>query len=209
MPTMDGYELTRRIRATESGQGVRPTPIIAVTANAMRGEAERCLAAEMDGFITKPVAIDALARGLARWIPDLDRGEPPTNAGGSVDALFDAQQLTSLFGDDRPRLRRLVDEFASAAERDVGALLRASHEAAFAEAAHRLKGAARTVGATRLATIAERIEAAARGGDAVRATGYAAGIKPLLAETVEAGRAAFSAAKRTRPQRQSAGGAKR
>jgi signal transduction histidine kinase/DNA-binding NarL/FixJ family response regulator/putative methionine-R-sulfoxide reductase with GAF domain len=215
MPAMDGYELTRRIRAAEAAQGVRPTPIVAVTANALRGEAERCLAAGMDGFITKPVAIESLVQNLARWIPGLDLRETPANAGGAEDLLFDARQLSGMFGADRSRLRRLVDEFASAAERDLPALLRAADGATLADAAHRLKGAARTVGATRLAAIAERIESAARDGDVGRARQHAAAIETLLNATVEAGRAAFSAARRTRPRTrpkrslQSAGGPKR
>jgi len=201
MPFMDGYELTRRIRAVEATQEARPTPIIAVTANAMRGEAERCIAAGMDGFIAKPVAIDALARNLLRWIPGLAGGEPRMMADGSVDALFDAQQLTGLFGASRLRLRRLVDDFAAVAERDAGALLQASRAADIADVAHRLKGSARTVGATRLATTAERIEAAARIGDAARATEYVRGIDTLLGETVAAARAAFANAKPVSPRK--------
>jgi signal transduction histidine kinase/DNA-binding NarL/FixJ family response regulator len=204
MPGMDGYELTRRIRAAEAAQGVRPTPIVAVTANALRGEAERCLAAGMDGFITKPVAIASLAQNLARWIPGLDLREAPANAGGLEDVLFDARQLSGMFGHDRSRLRSLVDEFASAAERDLPALLRAADGAALADAAHRLKGAARTVGATRLAAIAERIEAAARDGELARARECAIDIEGLLAATVEAGRAAFRPPRRARSRRRRA-----
>ena len=72
MPRMDGFEATREIRRRE-GAG-RHTPIIAVTANAMPGDRERCLEAGMDDYVAKPVKRDALARALERW---LGRGVQP------------------------------------------------------------------------------------------------------------------------------------
>jgi len=67
MPVMDGYEATARIRAQEAG-GRRRTPVIAVTANAMEGDRERCLASGMDDYVAKPVRLDALRETLARWV---------------------------------------------------------------------------------------------------------------------------------------------
>src|SRR6185295_8805155 len=71
MPRMDGHELTRRIRAAEAKLGTAGghTPVIAVTANAMKGEDERCLAAGMDAYLAKPVNMDALRATLERWMP--------------------------------------------------------------------------------------------------------------------------------------------
>ena len=67
MPQMDGYEATRRIRERERGS--RHLPVVAMTANAMVGDRERCLQVGMDDHIPKPVRMDALHRALARWLP--------------------------------------------------------------------------------------------------------------------------------------------
>ena len=65
MPEMDGYETTRRIRARAGN--FRQPYIIAVTAHAMAGDSEECLAAGMDDYISKPVQLDAFAAALALW----------------------------------------------------------------------------------------------------------------------------------------------
>ena len=67
MPDMDGYEATRRIRASESDE--THLLIIAMTGNAMAGDRERCLKAGMDDYISKPVKLPGLAATLARWAP--------------------------------------------------------------------------------------------------------------------------------------------
>ncbi len=67
MPVMDGFEATRRIR--EEQVGARRVLILAMTANAMQGDRERCLEAGMDDYIAKPVTLDALRVALQRWLP--------------------------------------------------------------------------------------------------------------------------------------------
>ncbi len=69
MPGMDGYELAGRIREVEARTGLPRTPIIACTANAMGGEAEKCRAAGMDDYIAKPTQLPQLAEKLDRWLP--------------------------------------------------------------------------------------------------------------------------------------------
>jgi CheY-like chemotaxis protein len=63
MPDMDGFEATRLIRQRESGK--RRVPVVALTAHAMQGDRERCLAAGMDGYVTKPVQSEQLSRVIA------------------------------------------------------------------------------------------------------------------------------------------------
>jgi CheY-like chemotaxis protein len=78
MPELDGYETTREIRRRE--QGGRRIPIIAMTANSMQGERERCLAAGMDDYLTKPLRSRVLKDVLTRWV-----SEPPQTNGARAD----------------------------------------------------------------------------------------------------------------------------
>jgi PAS domain S-box-containing protein len=71
MPHMDGFELTAAIRNTEEGTGKR-APIIAVTANALEGEAQRCIAEGMDDYLSKPLKMDDLKAMLRKWMPEFD-----------------------------------------------------------------------------------------------------------------------------------------
>jgi two-component system, sensor histidine kinase and response regulator len=75
MPELDGFEATAEIRRLEAGRHV---PIVAVTASAMSGDRERCLAAGMDDYICKPVKLADLQRALERWAGESDPASPPT-----------------------------------------------------------------------------------------------------------------------------------
>jgi CheY-like chemotaxis protein len=68
MPVLDGFAATAQIRTLEAAHGQRRTPIVALTANAMDGDAERCRAAGMDGYVTKPFAREQLVLALAPWL---------------------------------------------------------------------------------------------------------------------------------------------
>ncbi|HZX31301.1 MAG TPA: ATP-binding protein, partial [Rhodocyclaceae bacterium] len=86
MPVMDGFEATRRLRADPRYQGL---PIVALTANAMAGDRERCLAMGMNGFLTKPIEVVELLASLSRWVPP--RSEPE-----AVPQAADAQSASAL-----------------------------------------------------------------------------------------------------------------
>ena len=73
MPELDGYEATRRWRQQESQRGLAPVPIIALTANAMHGDRETCLAAGMNDYLAKPFTREALTEALQRWLPRASR----------------------------------------------------------------------------------------------------------------------------------------
>jgi GAF domain-containing protein/ActR/RegA family two-component response regulator/HPt (histidine-containing phosphotransfer) domain-containing protein len=164
MPGMDGYELTRQLRARE-GEGMR-TPIVAVTANAMRGEEERCLAAGMDAYLAKPVAIDRLRAILERWLP-ICEGEIAASPVGTG-AAIDRSVLTAWLGDDRAGIESLLNKFRDTAidsEQAIDAAWRAADLPGLAAAAHRLRGAAQAIGATPLGAAAGHLEQAGKAGD--------------------------------------------
>ena len=74
MPEMDGFEATRQIIAHENSRGLPHTPIIAMTANAIRGDREACLEAGMDDYVAKPFLLETLCASFDRWLPGDDSG---------------------------------------------------------------------------------------------------------------------------------------
>jgi signal transduction histidine kinase/CheY-like chemotaxis protein/HPt (histidine-containing phosphotransfer) domain-containing protein len=163
MPRMDGYALTAEIRAREAASGTSRTPIVAVTANAMRGEEERCLEADMDAYLAKPVVIARLSATLSRWIA-LASPAPPRGP------AIDRAMLRTWLGNDDATMQSLLREFLSGAResaREIEAALARSDMAVVSATAHKLKGGAQSVGARALERVATALETAARPGDTI------------------------------------------
>jgi len=160
MPVLDGFELTRRIREAEAApKGAHARiPIVAVTANVLAGEAERCRAAGMDDYIGKPVQLARLQEVLQRWMPAAGPGGP---APAPTAAAIDPRSLAGLFGDDTGTIATMLADFVAAARASAAAILSAvaaGRSADVVAEAHRLKGSARIVGAAALGDAAEALE---------------------------------------------------
>ncbi|MCL7715374.1 response regulator [Stenotrophomonas sp. CPCC 101365] len=189
MPVLDGYAATRRWREEEAGRGTPRLPIIAMTANAMAGDRERCLEAGMDDYLSKPISREGLRACLQRWCPAPGAEAPHASAATATsqpevleEAPAPAMQSTAL-----PILERAVlDELREIAGHetaaiidvfldDTPALVRRLQDAAVVsdcvqlrELAHSLKSASANVGALALSTAARRVELAARTGELER-----------------------------------------
>jgi CheY-like chemotaxis protein len=158
MPVMDGYAATAAIRHQEGATGGR-VPIVAMTASALVGDRERCLAAGMDDYLSKPVTLAQLDLVLSRWCR-------VTGGPAGPDAV-DAGQLESLRGldgGDGQFLANVVDSFLSSSQVFLARMAAAIEEndgAELAREAHRFKGEASTLGAAALADLCAQLQAAA------------------------------------------------
>ncbi|CAN5820589.1 hypothetical protein BH11PSE3_BH11PSE3_35800 [soil metagenome] len=176
MPHMDGFEMTAEIRRREAATGRLRTPIVAVTANAMAGEDERCREAGMDGYLAKPVSLGRLRATLQRWLRNDENAAP----------AIDPSVLEPWLGDDQAARRDLLGKFslsASESRRDIENAMSAGDLGALAAAAHRLKGSALAVGARSLGDAAAILERAAKAGDRASCQD---GLGPLAVEVQRA-----------------------
>jgi two-component system sensor histidine kinase/response regulator len=164
MPEMDGLQATTRIRERELGTGAH-TPIIAVTAHAMKGDRERCLAAGMDGYITKPINPAELAKIIQITVPAAMKltavhSDPVVKrpSGAELLARFDGdgellKELAGIFLQECPKM---LDEIREA--------LRASDYKALERAAHTLKGSVGNFAMPGPWETAQRLELLAKSG---------------------------------------------
>jgi PAS domain S-box-containing protein len=171
MPVMDGLEATRRIRDVELRKGQVRTPIVALTANAMSGQMERCLEAGMDDYLTKPLDIERLHATLDRYLgkhPQLSTNIAGDGASGGDQRAQIAARLQEVAGDDVEFARELVDAYLGSGASIVGELRSAFVAAdikAIGQSAHKLKGASSNLHLSELASLAHEIELRAKAGD--------------------------------------------
>ncbi len=176
MPGLDGYAATKQIRAGESDSD--RLPIVAMTANVVAGERERCLAAGMDDFLTKPVGREALARTLAKWLSD----QPEADVGATLpaavvpaaapvpaddDCVLDTarlEELRTMDPDNSTYLTRVLDRFDAGAAEAIETLRAAQTPDDLRFGAHRLLGSASNIGVVRVAALARELEEVAESG---------------------------------------------
>jgi|GEM_PF-6629147 len=186
MPVMDGYELARRIRADE-GEWDTPLPIVALSASTLDGNGEKCFKAGMTDFLRKPASTKILDAKLTEHLPTAATLRLPADTPVSPPAspqtsqakndlnilergkgVLDLSVLQGIVGDDWTIIQSTLERFHVTNASDLHALdeaLGADNASQIGKIAHRIKGATRAIGATKLAGYAEAIEKAGVGHD--------------------------------------------
>ncbi|MCX5724155.1 MAG: response regulator [Nitrospirae bacterium] len=184
MPLLDGFETTKRIRrrevtapnsSTAGSSLARQIPIIALTANAMQGDAARCLAAGMNHYLTKPLRKDDLKSALDRWIPvsahlhhvgtDGSTHSDAARRTESVSMIFDKAAMLENIVDDGELLDQLMELFLQRYQpmlEDIRATMASNDHRALEQAVHLLKGVAANLCAPEVVLAASQLEALGR-----------------------------------------------
>jgi PAS domain S-box-containing protein len=174
MPVMDGFCMAKRIRQEEENTKQNPATIIAITASALKGEADLCFAAGMDDYMTKPIELVRLKRTLENWLPSQYLASSGNNERAANDSkekfdddqknpAIDISSMKQFIGDNPAMHRQFLDAFLAPATLTINEI----HDAFNAhlaekvgERAHKLKSSARTIGANALADLCEHLEIA-------------------------------------------------
>ena len=164
MPEMDGFEATAAIRRREEGNGKR-IRIVAMTAHAMKGDRERCLAAGMDDYISKPIAVDELVK-VTEGLGNGPRKSDTTN--DSSPEIFDRAAALARVGNDEALLFDLAKMFSTEIPKRLSAVrdaLEKKDAEGLRRAAHSMKGSLSAFAASRATETAARLEQIAQGGE--------------------------------------------
>jgi CheY-like chemotaxis protein/HPt (histidine-containing phosphotransfer) domain-containing protein len=188
MPKMDGYELTIAIRAEENN--ARHIPIVALTANALKGEELHCFEMGMDDYLSKPAALADMQTMLEKWLPAATAVKPgaqpadpvPDSADSSPGSVvtppaqpavstrvqvLDVSVLAALVGDDPAIISDFLHDFQRSAiqiEAEINAAFNEGQAQEVGALAHKLKSSARSVGALPLGELCEEMEQAGKAG---------------------------------------------
>ncbi len=167
MPVLDGYQATKRLRASETGSG-RRTPVIAMTANALAGDRQRCLDAGMDDYIAKPVSIAVLSAILGRWSDHAVAGPPVAADGKDCDPCLDPGVVADLRHLASPGTIAAIDTFVAdlpTRMQTIGQAFDNDDLEAVHRLVHSLKGTSGCLGALGMQTALGLVDSAAQAGD--------------------------------------------
>jgi len=171
MPKMDGLTATGRLRAGDAGDLNKTVPVIALTANAIKGDREKCLEAGMTDYLSKPLTTVGLQRMLGRYLQVASADRPqspvqqPADQTTARPSVLDIDMLLSEFGNDTGIVSMVLEDFQARLDDQAAAITAAIADedlAALREHAHALKGGAAAVGAVAIRALAERLEHAGR-----------------------------------------------
>ncbi len=170
MPVMDGFTATLQIRDPQSGVRDCTIPVIAMTANAMQGDRERCLEAGMDDYIAKPVDPSKLHRALEQWLPEhcaSDAAEEGVTSPSPAEPIFDYAAMSKRLMDDKA-LVHTVETFLTDLPLQFEQLklaIAADDLQQAAAQAHKIKGASANMGGMVLSSLALKMERSGKAGD--------------------------------------------
>lgn len=167
MPVMDGYQLATAIRKE---QGDRSVAIVAVTAEALKGTADKCIRAGMDSYVTKPVQLEQLRLCIEQVLPLVIEEKPRTDdESAPVENEIDSGALAQLLGSDDPAiLEKFYYDFVDKGQKIAFELAQVAEQGDFRavrQVAHKLKSSARMVGANTLADACSNLERAGKAED--------------------------------------------
>ncbi|MBF0349938.1 MAG: response regulator [SAR324 cluster bacterium] len=170
MPGMDGYQATKKIRQMEQTSGAVRTPIVAMTAHAIKGYREQCITAGMDDYLTKPLNRNALIQMMDKWILSI---REEANSSSHTEALnnlppLDLQQSLEEFGDDKVFLLEVLHEYFEHVQSqmlNIKNCLDSKDYKTIEREAHSIKGGARNLRAMPLGDIAFELELSGKSGN--------------------------------------------
>jgi ABC-type amino acid transport substrate-binding protein/CheY-like chemotaxis protein/nitrogen-specific signal transduction histidine kinase/HPt (histidine-containing phosphotransfer) domain-containing protein len=177
MPIMDGFELTNAIRKDEEGTNTH-SKIIAITANALQGEAERCLESGMDDYMSKPIDMTELREKLHKWMPHTKETSkqyvqdekivaddtPLKGSNGPIDE----NALKTMFGDDEDMFREILVDFIEPSKgiiKEIQIGFEQHSAENVKQGAHKLKSSALSIGAVELGELCQILEEAGKNDD--------------------------------------------
>ena len=180
MPVLDGYDATRQIRDLDSKVKDHAIPVVAMTANAMQGDRDHCIAAGMDDYISKPVQPSKILQMLEQWLPyhchqegvegvvARQTSEPANNIQKITEPVFDRVAMSKRLMGDEELASTIAEVFLKDLPKQINqlrSLVESNNVSQIAGLAHKIKGASANVGGMMLSASAQKMEQAGNSDD--------------------------------------------
>jgi signal transduction histidine kinase/CheY-like chemotaxis protein/HPt (histidine-containing phosphotransfer) domain-containing protein len=192
MPIMDGFEATHTIRMREMSLALPKLPIIALTANAIMGDREHCLAKGMDDYLSKPFTLEQLHKVLSQWLPLREQHDQDEHVGADQTAVkinIDRKVLTQLKNLKAGLLVRIIDLYIESSPQlllDMEQAVAQQDTNSLYKVAHSLKNSSANLGITDLTNLCRELEIKGREGDLAASVILVADIKRLYSSVAAA-----------------------